>query len=282
MNGIRCIERQINPNLARYRDTDLRICVALQHYAMHIGIAQRSTRLPLALVSYEFSLSDASYLDCIRDLVKTEALLDPEFNYGQHTFTVPASKSTLIPSKLYESRHAKDYLRSLYSLRSKDCVTQESEPNTKSQILTAFNNNFFEAARLIFPAPKEIGFLSVYACLIRELFRMSKTFRRYPAHALLHTRGQEFDLCVKNEDGLLFINTFPLVDAKGLLYYTLYALNRLKLDLGSLALFLCGKSPAFNQMDLLSPHIDATAWLPVPARANIPKELPYERYFLCL
>ncbi len=282
MGEIRCIERQVNPNLARYRDSDLRICVALQHYAVLIGIAQRTTRLPLAFVSYDLSQSDDSYLDCIQQLIRQEALLDGEFNYGQHTFTVPESRSTLIPSKWYDALHAKDYLRALYSLTGRECVAQENDPNTKSQILTVFNNNFIKAARLLFPEPKELGFLSVYAILIREVFRVAKVYRRYPVHALLHTRAREFDLCVKNEEGLLFINTFPLVDAQGLLYYTLYALNRLRLDLGSIALFLCGKSPAFNLMDLLSPHIDATAWLPVPARANIPKELPYERYFLCL
>ncbi len=282
MDGIKCIERIINPNLSCYRDTDLRICVALQHYAVYIGIAQRSTRLPLAMVTYDLSTSDLAYKDCIQQLIRNEALLDSEFNYGQHTFTVTEAKSTLVPAKLYEARHAKDYLRALYLLKGKECVTQESEPNTKSQILTAFNNNFFEAARLIFPEPKELNFISIYACLIRELFQMSRLYRRYPVHVLLHTRGTAFDLCVKNQEGLLYINTFPLSDANSLLYYTLYALNKLKLDLGSLILFLCGQPPQFNLSALLENHVSATAFLPASTRAGISKELPYSRYFSCL
>ena len=116
MGNITCIERHINPNLACYRDSDLRICVSLRQYAFKIGVSQQHSRLPLALVEYDFSNAGLPYRECLRQIVEQEALLDPDFNYGQQTFTVPDAKSTLIPACFYEAQHAKDYISAIYPL----------------------------------------------------------------------------------------------------------------------------------------------------------------------
>lgn len=282
MGNITCIERHINPNLACYRDSDLRICVSLRQYAFKIGVSQQHSRLPLALVEYDFSNAGLPYRECLRQIVEQEALLDPDFNYGQQTFTVPDAKSTLIPACFYEAQHAKDYISAIYPLTGKECISQEQEPYTRSCILTAFNPILLDAARQVFPQKKKLGFLSTYACLIRELFRLARSFRRFPVIAMLHTQERSFNLCVKNEDGLLYINTFPFQDEKGLLYYTLYALNKLKLDLGSIALFLCGSAADIDLQQILETHINTTLYLPAASKAPVPKEIPYSKHFTCL
>ena len=279
---IRCIERNINPNIANYNDADLRICVCLQQYRLDLGVSGVEDRTPLALASYDFSATGKSFSECIQELMLSEQLLDASFHYGKRIFSVPDFKSTLIPEKLYEAEHGKDYLDSLFHLNGKECITREIEPNTKSFILTAFNNNYLKTAQRIFAQDDQVGFLSVYACLLRELFRLGQTYRRFSHHILLNVRKNEFDLCVKGDEGLLFINTFPYPDFNNLLYYFLYALNTLKIDMGAAALFLSGRASEQDLLHQIEDHVYAVTYLPTPSNIRFPREMPYDRYFICL
>lgn len=280
--NVSCLRRNINPNLANYSDNGLRLCVSLQQFNLDLGISSLDGRNPLALASYRLNPSRQSFADCIRELIDYEKLLDPSFVYGKRVFSVPDFKSTLIPEKLYEAEHGKDYLDSLFHLNGRECITRELEPNTKSFILTAFNPNYLKTAQAMFCQDEQIGFLSVYACLIREVFRIGQSYKRFSHHILLHVREREFDLCVKGDEGLLFINTFPYPDFDNLLYYFLYAVNSLKIDLGSAALFLCGLASERNMLPMLEDHTYATTYLPAPQGIRFSQEMPYDRYFICL
>lgn len=277
-----CIRRNINPNLANYSDSGLRLCVSLQQYKIDLGISSLENRNPLALASYRLEPGRSTFQDCIRELIECEKLLDPSFVYGKRIFSVPDFKSTLVPEKCYEAEHGKEYLEALFHLNGRECITRELEPNTKSFILTAFNPNYLKTARSMFCQDEQIGFLSVYACLIREVFRMGQTYKRFAHHILLNLREREFDLCVKGDEGLLFINSFPCPDFDNLLYYFLYAINNLKIDTGSAALFLCGLASERDLSPRLEEHVYATTYLPAPAGVRFSQEMPYDRYFICL
>lgn len=280
-NGITCTERLINPNLSRYRDSELRICIALRPSSVQIGISQYGNRIPLGVVNYEFDCAERSFLENIQEISRQEALLDPDFHYGRQTFTVMDFKSTLVPEKLYESRHARLYMEALFHLKGKECITEESDPHSKSHILTAFNNNYFEAAKRLLPPSRNLGFLSVYASLVRELFRVSRSCKRFKTQAVLHCREKVFDLCVKTDEGLVFINSFPFHDRNGILYYSLYALNKLKVDLGSTVLFLCGSASENRLIEIFENQLDTATYLP-KAKPSRFGELAYDKYFICL
>lgn len=280
-NCIQCLQRNINPNISRYKDSDLEICVALQTQALSFAITERQNRIPMAIGRYRFSFEEKGYLECIEETQKTEALLDPSFQYAKRTVTVEEFKSTLIPEKLYQAQDAKAYLSALYHLNGKECITQENDPHSRSYILTAFNPVFLKAAQILFSQENGLNFHSVYACLVRESFRLSRQYKRFSHHIVLNLRRKEFDLCIKNDDGLLFLNTFPCPDSDNLLYYLLYAINSLKIDTGSAALYLCGESSEKRLMPLLEPQFFALTYLPGPAQVRFPKEMPYDRYFEC-
>lgn len=279
--NITCLKRNINPNLSNYSDSQLRLCVSLQQYHLDLGISSIENRNPLALASYRLD-SRQSFSACLQELVDYEKLLDPSFVYGKRIFSVPDFKSTLIPEKLYEAEHGKAYLDSLFHLNGRECITCELEPNTRSYILTAFNPNYLRTAQDMFCQDEQIGFLSVYACLIREAFRVSQTYRRFAHHILLHVRNGNFDLCVKGDEGLLFLNSFPCPNFDNLLYYFLYAINSLKIDMGSAALFLCGQASEQDLLPRLEEHVYACTYLPAPTGVRFSQEMPYDRYFICL
>lgn len=282
-NEIRCLERSINPNISNFRDSELRISVSLQQFSLSLGVSLQKDRSPMALATYRFLPSDRTYMENIQLLLRQEKLLDPSFHYANRNFTVQEFKSSLIPEKLYEPRYGKRYLDKLFHLNGKECVTQESESNTKSFILSAFNGNYLKAAQAIYAQDSNrMGFTSIYACLIGEAYRLARTFRRFPFHVVLHTRKSEFDLVVVNDGGLLFINTFPYPDLDNLLYYFLYALNKLKIDLGSVALYLCGNASKNNLLPSLERQVYAITYLPAPTSTRFPNEMPYDRYFHCL
>lgn len=280
--NITCLKRNINPNLSNYSDSHLRLCISLQQYSLDLGLSSIEQRNPLALASYRLNASQSSFADCIKALVEQEKLLDPSFVYGKRVFSVPDFKSTLIPEKLYEAEYGREYLDSLFHLNGRECITRESEPNTKSIILTAFNANYLKSAQAVFAQDGQVEFLSVYACLIREVFRMAQTYRRFAYHILLHVREREFDLCVKGDEGLLFLNSFPYPDFDNLLYYFLYAINSLKIDMGSASLFLCGKASEQDLLPRLEDHVYAATYLPAPTGIRFSHEMPYDRYFICL
>ena len=279
--NITCLKRNINPNLSNYSDSQLRLCVSLQQYHLDLGISSIENRNPLALASYRLD-SRQSFSACLQELVDYEKLLDPSFVYGKRIFSVPDFKSTLIPEKLYEAEHGKAYLDSIFHLNGRECITCELEPNTRSYILTAFNPNYLRTAQDMFCQDEQIGFLSVYACLIREAFRVSQTYRRFAHHILLHVRNGNFDLCVKGDEGLLFLNSFPCPNFDNLLYYFLYAINSCKIDLGSAALFLCGQASEQDLRPRLEEHVYASTYLPAPTGVRFSQEMPYDRYFICL
>lgn len=280
--NITCLKRNINPNLANYSDRDLRLCVSLQQYSLDLGISGIEHRNPLAMASYRLNPCRQSFSACLQELVEAEKLLDPSFVYGKRVFSVPDFKSTLIPEKLYEAEYGKEYLDSLFHLNGRECITRELEPNTKSIILTAFNANYLKTAQSMFAQDEQVGFLSVYACLLREIFRVAQTYRRFAYHVLLHVREHEFDLCVKGDEGLLFLNTFPCPDFDNLLYYFLYAINSLKIDLGTVSLFLCGKASEQDLLPRMEDHVYAATYLPAPSGVRFSQEMPYDRYFICL
>ncbi len=280
---IRCAERVINPNIANFEDSELRICVNLQQFGIRFGVCREIDRTPLALAEYTFSPSDRTFSEKVEDLLREEKLLDPSFHYGRRIFSVQESKSTLVPQKLYEAEHGKGYLEALFQLNGRECLTLESEENTASYILSAFNAQYLKAAQTIYwQESSSIGFCSIYNYLINEAFRLRRTFKRFPLHVVLHTRASEFDLVVVNDGGLLFINTFPYPDFDNLLYYFLYALNKLKLDLGSVALYLCGTAEQDNLLLKLERQVYNATYLPAPSEARFPQKMPYDRYFCCL
>lgn len=280
---IRCAERVINPNIANFEDSELRICVSLHQFGLRMGVCRDIDRTPLALADYEFRPSDRTFAEKVEDLLREEKLLDPSFHYGSRIFSVQEFKSTLVPQKLYEAEHGKDYLKALFQLNGRECLTQESEENTASYILSAFNAQYLKAAQAIYwQAGNALGFCSIYNYLIGEAFRLRRTFKRFPVHVLLHARRKEFDLTVVNDGGLLFLNTFPYPDFDNLLYYFLYALNKLKLDMGSVALYLCGRAAEDNLLSKLERQVYTTTYLTAPNEVRFPKEMPYDRYFCCL
>lgn len=282
-NAIRCTERSINPNLSRFKDSDLRICICLQQFRVSLGISTQAERIPLALASYQFLPSDLAYLDNIRLLLAEEKLLDPSFQYANRIFTVQDAKSTLIPEKLYQADQGKHFLEALFLLNGRECVTQEREPHTKSFILSAFNSNYLKAAQAIYSQDSNrMGFSSLYSRLVEEAFRLSRTFRRFPFHVVLHTRKNAFDLAVVNDGGLLFLNSFPCSDFGNLMYYFLYALNKLKIDLGSTALYLCGNASREKLLPKMEQQVYAITYLPAPGQTRFWQEMPYDSYFLCL
>jgi hypothetical protein len=54
--------------------------------------------------------------------------------------------------------------------------------------------------------------------------------------------SKAFELAVKKSNKLIFINTFPYERKSDILYYFLYTLNKLGLDMGAIAVFPCGKA----------------------------------------
>ncbi|MEG2665573.1 MAG: DUF3822 family protein [Bacteroidales bacterium] len=276
-------ERYIHPSIADYQDTDLRLCVTLHRSCTYLGISSIQSHKMLCLASYLMpSIEECSYFSALEKLKEEEKLLQANFQYGERVFTVLDFQSTLVPEALYSPKDSSVILSNLFHLHGKECISKEKEPFSNAYILTAFNSSYLRAAKILFSNDKEAQFQSVYGNLIRNLFLISHTYRKFEHHVLLNLRKNEFDLLVKNPDGLLFINTFPYPDFSNLLYYLLYALNKLKLDLGSIALFLSGESLDKDLFSSLGTQFCHIFYLPSPKGLCLPKEAPYNRYFMCL
>lgn len=282
IQSIQCIERNLSPDISGYKDSELEICASLYPKGLTFALVTAGKKTPMAVVRYGISLQEKNYLDCILEIKDSENLLAPNLRYSKKTFSVNQFKSTVIPESFYNHQHAREYMQRLFHLNGKECITQEAERKTQSIILTAFNPTYLKAAQCLFQQENDLNFQSPYARIIAEIFMLSQYRRRYAFHALLNVRNQEFDLCVKNDNGILFLNTFPYPDFDNLLYYLLYTFNSLRIDIGQIDLHLCGLARKKNLLKRLEPHVNTLSHLSSPSEIVCPKGIDYDEKFICL
>lgn len=280
--NVQCLKRDINPTISDYKDTDLGLYVILKNDSVAFTVSDTTRHKILAVGEYAIRINQKSYMECMEELRRNETLLSPSFCYATRTFTIEDFQSTVIPQELYVQNDSRSYLNNLFHLTGREIITRELSAISGSVVLTAFNRSYYTAIQKLMATSSGFNFQSTYTKLITETYRIASECKRYPYHALINVRKKEFDLCIKNENGLLLLNTLPFPNREYMLYYFLYTLNKLKLDAGQLYLSLCGDARDLKLKDFLEMQVDATYYLKPPQPEIYPNPTPYDKYFIYL
>lgn len=273
-----CKCRFLNPSISTFRDTDLKLHIYVGRYFFSFSISSIDSNKILAIASYEFSNSEIAFSDNIKRLVKHESLLSPDFKYKVISYSVESFNSTIIPNTIYKEKEIVNYLKTLFFTNSNEHIVSEKEDHTLSRILSMLNPSFRAYIRAIYP---NSNYKSIYKILINLIYSI-KQDKKNTHTAVLNLRKKDFDLIIKNNSNLVFINTFKYKNIENLLYYFLYTFNKLEIDMGSVSLHLLGLSREENLCELLRKYVFHTSYMQAKSEIILPKGVNYDEFLITL
>jgi hypothetical protein len=195
-------------------------------------------------------------IDNLSKLQVTEAILSPSLKYKDITYTVLDYQATLIPKKYFNEKEKEKYLKILFPQSNDNTVFIEKIPQIKAIAISAIDPAYPAAISIPY---SEAKYKSIYSILIQKIFTLSEK-SRFAANVLVHISDNVFELTVRKSGRLIFINTFPYKHKSDILYYFLYTLNKLGLDMGAIAVFLCGKAKKINLLSDIKMHAYHSAY----------------------
>jgi hypothetical protein len=255
--------RNIDQNIGEYYLQDLLLNIALGESDIFFSISSIKTEKNLALVHYTFenafessNSSNASkgndisvdkILDNLSQLRAKEKILSSALSYKNVNYTILDYKATIIPKKYFNEKEQEKYISLLFANSNNLTYFSEKISQIKAVAVSGINPAYTTALSIPYPTAK---YRSVYSILVQKIFAISeeKTYKRFDTHVLLNINDKTFELVVKKSNKLIFINTFPYLRKSDILYYFLYALNKLGLDMGAIAVLLCGKAQDLDLM----------------------------------
>lgn len=268
-------QRFIHRDISNYADMDLKLCMAVDRYRFFYTLQSCTDGRVLAVVAYDLNQRHR-FEENIRKISSKDPLLSPTLNYQVSRFRVLDFKSTLFPSALYVESRQKKYLEDIFDLNHKEILYKEDVPYIKSYVLSAVNSNYIDVMRKFFPKAE---FQSVYAHLLDCCLRLKKQKLKVENTAFLHVRKGYFDLLVFKQGELVFANSFLYPQKETLLYYNLFTLNSLKMDLGDVNMWVCGDENTPEVKALFEPYVYEIGLLPPPT-SSFPEEVETAR-FVC-
>jgi hypothetical protein len=248
--------RYTDPQIGNYYLSDLSLNIALSGERIFFSICSIKTKKILAVGHYIFSKNSENINDLIDNLSKLQAsekILSPTLSYKNVRYTVLNYEATLIPKKYFNEKEKEKYLELLFPKSNNRTIYVEKIPQIKAITVSGISPVYPAAISIPYA---NVEYKSVYSTLIEKIFNISeeKKYHRFPVTVLLHITDNAFELIVKKSTKLILANTFPYKRKSDILYYFLYTLNKLGLDMGAIAVFLCGKAREMNLLPEIKMH----------------------------
>ena len=228
--------------------SDLTLNMAFDCERVFLSVISIKTKKILAVCNYIFPPMNTGntainqLIDNLSKLQITEKIISPSLKYKNVIYTVLDYEATLIPVKYFNEKEK--YLKVLFPQSKNSTVFTEKIPQIKAMAVSAIDPVYPAAISIPYSKAK---YRSVYSVLIKKIFALTEK-SHFTTNVLVHVCDNVFELLVRKSNKLIFINTFQYKRKSDILYYFLYTLNKLGLDIGAIAVFLCGKA---RETDLL-------------------------------
>jgi hypothetical protein len=182
-------------------------------------------------------------------------------NYPAVLIAVDTPYHTVIPSALSDAEHSRDHLELNFNLPSglafrSDHLRESGTWNTfgiEREWLDMMKKHFAQEIILHRTTPL--------------LTRFALMHRQAPGekHVFLNFLGKRFDLAAYADNMLLFFNTFQFETGEDVLYFTLYALEQIKLRSGDVKVKLGGAvEETSGQVSMLSEYFPEVGFMDRP------------------
>ncbi len=221
--------------ISQYSDEELGLALFFTENSLEFSIYDIKNRHVLAMCSipvfYTYGISKTLAI-----LFSTEPLLD--FDYKEVRVSFEQFKATLIPQDYFNAKDIQDYLPLVYEMDySKETALNDFCLPAKANIVHSVDRQVAKAVAARYPNAR---FYSAYGVLIPAFFKLKQDDKRYQTQVFVNFRKDEFDIVVFDKHALLFINTFKYKTKEELLYFFLYVLNKLNIDMGNVYLRITG------------------------------------------
>lgn len=226
MNNFEWHHRFADPIAERLSPYFSRLFVILGQHSLQFAILNSETNMFVALSDLKLKTNlkgPILYAEHLRQFFLEEGLLQKQ--YSSVTIGVETPVNTLVPSAMFDRDHLKHYLRFHFQLPEEHPLFCEHIPEVDAYNIHSIDPATLAVIREFFP---EATMMHSGTSLVRSCYQEYRLNQR-PVCLFLHIREPYIDLCCIGENGLLFFNSFACHSKEDLLYFTLYAMDQLRL-----------------------------------------------------
>lgn len=186
-------------------------------------------------------------------------LQDPLFSLPFQSISIYYSSkySTLIPSGLFTENDGLDLMKFNFRLESNYSVSHNKIPALDANIVFSHPSELKKSLD-----EKFVSYQFKHSSSSTLTYFKEYTLRNPSPSIILDVDEDFFYLMVGKDKNLLLYNLFPYTNAEDFLYYTLYALEKLKINNEETSVNLCGKTnPHSAEFELLHKYFKRISFL---------------------
>ena len=257
---------------------ETRLSICLKANGFSFSIIDHFFRLK-AVGEFEVDLSKGitSVMRSIKECFASIDIRDLKFN--KITVITLTDKQVWIPFKLYDKTQDKNYIRSVCDVHSSDTILSTTLEAIDAVSVFAIQLSHYSGVKVAMPTSK---FCSQHTILSRYLFDISSFSTNM---FLLHKRGTIFDMLAFKGNNFVFSNSFKCSNEKDIIYYLLFALSRLKIDVEEIDLVITGDKYNDEEFDMLRRHVRKISFANPLENVKVDlefDEVDLQQYFLLL
>ncbi|MDR1846654.1 MAG: DUF3822 family protein [Bacteroidales bacterium] len=227
---------------------EMRLSVCIKANGFSFSVIDRSFRLQ-ALGEFEVDLS-RGITSVMSNIKACFASIDiRNFKFEKIKVINLTDKQVWIPYKLYDTKQNKTYIKVLCDVLSSETILASTLESIDAVSVYAIPLSHYSGIKVAMPAAK---YCSAQEILVHHAFEISSfstnTF-------LLHKRRETFDMIVFKGNNFVFSNSFVCANATDMIYYILFALSRLDIDVEEINFVITGDSYSEKEFAMLRRHV---------------------------
>ena len=202
----------------------LSIQLSLDGFSFCIYDKQRNKLTGLQTFAFEDVANDRALNLLLTELLPTIAHLQAD--YDKIRIVVENTKSTLLPSVLFDLQHLHKYLQFNHRISTTELVLYDRMPMLDAVNVWAFSETIYHNLLQFFPA----GTIQHHATTLIESLLLQYKNRSTEPLVFVNVRAGYFDVVVLSNNNLLLYNAFHFVTNEDLAYYLLFVLEQLGIN----------------------------------------------------
>ncbi|MDR0790458.1 MAG: DUF3822 family protein [Bacteroidales bacterium] len=227
---------------------EMRLSICLRANGFSFSVIDHSFRLK-AVGEFEVDLSQG-ITSVMRSIKECFASLDiRNLKFEKIKIISLTDKQVWIPYKLYDKTQDKNYIQTVCNVLSSETILSTTIEAIDAVSVFAIPLSHYSGLKVAMPTSK---YCSQQEILTRYLFDVSSfatnTF-------LLHKRGNTFDMLIFKGSNFVFSNSFACANAMDMIYYLLFALSRLEIDVEDINLVITGDQYSNEEFDTLCQYV---------------------------
>jgi len=201
-----------------------------------LAINEKSKNKYIAFENYTFQnvYGFEAVLDLMDILIK-ESRLMPHY-YKSVACVIVNSRSTIIPSPLFENERKEMYLKFNASLREDELVVADDLKNLDAKNVFALSSRLKNKLDFLY---KNVSYHHFSSALIEGLLIQNKN--QTAKKLFVHIQPTHFEAIIIEGKNLLFYNTFNHHTAEDFIYYLLFVCEQLQLNPENIEAILLGE-----------------------------------------